>query len=169
MEAFVCSGHGCTPTPGRVPNVLWMHAQSLSCVPLFVTLWTVACQAFLSVGFPRQEYWSGLPFPPPADFPNPGIEPGLPYCWRILYQLSHREACMNLNRIYFKMLYVSPKAGDSGSIPWRRKWQPTPVFLPGKSHGQRSLADYSPWGHKEPDTTERLNNNNSLSHSSFTL
>ena len=33
-------------------------------------------------------------------------------------------------------------------IPWRRKWQPTPVFLPGKSHGQRSLADYSPWGHK---------------------
>ena len=36
-------------------------------------------------------------------------------------------------------------AGDTGSILWRRKWQPTPVFLPGKSHGQRSLADYSPW------------------------
>ena len=33
-------------------------------------------------------------------------------------------------------------------IPWRRKWQPTPVFLPGKSHGQRSLAGYSPWGHR---------------------
>jgi len=33
--------------------------------------------------------------------------------------------------------------------PWRRKWQPTPVFLPGESHGQRSLAGYSPWGHKE--------------------
>ena len=41
-------------------------------------------------------------------------------------------------------------------IPWRRKGQPTPVFLPGKSPGQRSLADYSPWGHKESDTTERL-------------
>ena len=45
-------------------------------------------------------------------------------------------------------------AGDIGSIPgpgrfpWRRKCQPTPVFLPGKSHGQRSLADYNPWGHK---------------------
>ena len=39
-------------------------------------------------------------------------------------------------------------------IPWRRKWQPTPVFLPGKSHGQRSLVGYSPWGHKESDTTE---------------
>ena len=42
-------------------------------------------------------------------------------------------------------------------IPWRRNWQPTPVFLPGKSHGQRSLVDYSPWGHKESDTTEWLN------------
>ena len=35
-----------------------------------------------------------------------------------------------------------------GKIPWRRKWQPTPVFLPGESHGQKNLADYSPWGHK---------------------
>ena len=43
-----------------------------------------------------------------------------------------------------------------GKIPWRRKWQLTPVFLPGKFHGQRSLAGYSPWGHKESDTTERL-------------
>ena len=39
---------------------------------------------------------------------------------------------------------------------WRRAWQPTPVFLPGKSHGRRSLAGYSPWGHKESDTTELL-------------
>ena len=38
----------------------------------------------------------------------------------------------------------------------RRKWQPTPVFLPGESHGQRSLVSYSPWGCKELDTTERL-------------
>ena len=44
-----------------------------------------------------------------------------------------------------------------GRIPWRGKWQPTPVFLPGKSHGQRSLAGYSPWGRKEPDTTQQLN------------
>ena len=52
--------------------------------------------------------------------------------------------------------------GDTGSIPmlerfpWRRKWQPTPVFLPEKSHGQRRLAGYSPKGRKELDTTERL-------------
>ena len=42
-------------------------AQSLSCVQLFVTPWTVACQAALSMGFPKQEYWSGLPFPSPRD------------------------------------------------------------------------------------------------------
>ena len=41
-------------------------------------------------------------------------------------------------------------------IPWRRTWQPTPVFLPGEAHGQRSLAGCSPWGRKESDTTERL-------------
>ena len=40
-----------------------------------------------------------------------------------------------------------------GKIPWRRKWQSTPVFLPGKSHGERSLMGYSPWGCKELDTT----------------
>ena len=38
-----------------------------------------------------------------------------------------------------------------GKVPWRRKWQPTPVFLPGESYGQRSLAGYSPWGHTELD------------------
>ena len=47
-----------------------------------------------------------------------------------------------------------------GKIPWSRKWQPAPVFLPGKSHGQRSQAGYSPWGCRESDTTEQLNNNN---------
>ena len=53
-------------------------------------------------------------------------------------------------------------AGDPGSIPglerfsWRRKWQPTPVFLPGESHGWRNLMGYNPRGCKESDTTERL-------------
>ena len=41
-----------------------------------------------------------------------------------------------------------------GKIPWRRAWQPTPIFLPGESHGQRSLAGYSPKGYKKSDTTE---------------
>jgi len=42
-------------------------------------------------------------------------------------------------------------------IPWRRAWQPTPVYLPGESHGQRSLAGYSKWGHEKSDTTKWLN------------
>ena len=41
-------------------------------------------------------------------------------------------------------------------IPWRRKWQPTPIFLPGESQGQRSLVGYSPWGRKESDMTKQL-------------
>ena len=43
-------------------------------------------------------------------------------------------------------------------IMWSRKWQPTPVFLPGESHGQRSLLGYGPWGHKELDSTEHYAN-----------
>ena len=43
-----------------------------------------------------------------------------------------------------------------GKITWRRKWQPTPVFLPGESHGRRNLTGSSPWGPKELDMTERL-------------
>ena len=46
-------------------------------------------------------------------------------------------------------------------IPWRREWIPTPVFWPREFHGQKSLAGYSPWGHKELDTAEQLNSNNS--------
>ena len=48
-------------------------------------------------------------------------------------------------------------------IIWRRQWHPTPVFMPGKSHGWRSLVDYSPWGHEESDTNERLHFHFSLS------
>ena len=44
----------------------------------------------------------------------------------------------------------------SGRSPLRREWLPTPVFMPGEFHGQRSLAGYSPWGHEELDTTEQL-------------
>ena len=55
-----------------------MKVKSLSRVRLFATPWTVAYQAPLSMGFPRQEYWNGLPFPSPGDLPNPGIEPGSP-------------------------------------------------------------------------------------------
>ena len=52
--------------------------KSLSCVQLFVTPWTVANQSPPSMGFSRQEYWSGLPFPSAGDLPDPGSESGSP-------------------------------------------------------------------------------------------
>ena len=55
-----------------------MKAKSLSCVQLFATPWTVAHQAPPSMGFSRQEYWSGLSFPSPGDLPDTGIEPRSP-------------------------------------------------------------------------------------------
>ena len=55
-----------------------MDAQLLSHVQLFATPWTIAHQAHLSMEFSRQEYWSGLPFPPPGDLPDPGVEPTSP-------------------------------------------------------------------------------------------
>ena len=55
-----------------------MKVKLLSHIRLFVTPWTVAYQAPLSMEFSRQEYWSGLPFPSPGDLTNPGIEPGSP-------------------------------------------------------------------------------------------
>ena len=63
--------------------------KSHSRVRLFATPWTVAYQASLSMGFSRQEYWSGLPFPSPGDLPDPGIEPRFLHCRQTLYPLSH--------------------------------------------------------------------------------
>ena len=167
----------------------------LSHVPLFAIPWTIACQAPLSIGFSRQEYWNGLPCPPPGDFPNPGIKPrssalqadylsseplgkpkntgvgslsllqenfptqesnqGLLHCTRnqtrLPKWLSGKESscqCTSCRRHGFNPWV--------GKIPLRRKWQPTLVFLPGKSYAQRSLVGYSPWGCKELDMTELL-------------
>ena len=80
-------------------NLVLLHyssGQSLSCVWLFATPWTVAHQAPLSMGFSRQEYWNGLPCPLPGDLPNPGIKPRSP-------ALQANSWCRKLNA-------VSPKS-----------------------------------------------------------
>ena len=92
----------------------------LSCVQLFATPWTVACQAPLSRGFPRQEYWNGLPFPSPEDLPNPGIEPRSPELARqillsaeppgkpmLVYLMLQRTRnwALRINGIYFPTVY----------------------------------------------------------------
>ena len=76
------------------------------------------------------------------------------------YSLVYHSVCLQCGRLGF-----NPQVGK---IPWRRKWRSTPVLLLGKSHGQRSLVGYSPWGRKESDTTERLHFHFSLSLFTFT-
>ena len=70
-------------------NVLSEWVKSLSHARLFATLWTVAYQAPLSMGFSRQGYWSGLPLPSPGIFPTQGSNPGVLHCRQTLYRLSH--------------------------------------------------------------------------------
>ena len=81
---WILSLHAQSPIPGHIfptdsffplRSVLSSRACMLNSVQLLSTLQTVACQVPLSMGLPRQEYWSGLPFPSPRDLPNPGIKP----------------------------------------------------------------------------------------------
>ena len=81
LEQDSSSFSGNSPWPSDYSvslEVKLVKVKSLSGVRLFVTPWTVAYQAPPSMGFSRQEYWSGLPFPSPGDLPDPGIEPGSP-------------------------------------------------------------------------------------------
>ena len=108
--------------------------------------WIVAHQTPLSMRFSRQEYWSGLPFPPPGDLPDPGIEPASPTLQAGSLSMSHQGRATEALGDQDSHVWQSPWVGK---IPWKRKRQPTPVLLPGKSHGQSSLVGYSPWGRKE--------------------
>ena len=77
-----------------------MHAQSLNRVQPIATPWNGTHQAHLSMGFPRKEYWSGLPFPSPGDLPNPGIKPTSPtspggfFTTKPPEKLSLKEPCI---------------------------------------------------------------------------
>ena len=103
----------------------------------FVTPWTVVLQALLSMGFPRQEYRSGLPFPSPGNLHDPGTETGSPALAGGFFTTAPQ---------WLKIHLPMKKNHRCGLDPWlrktlwSRKWQPTPVFLPGKFHGQRSLG-----------------------------
>ena len=115
-----------------------VKVKSLSCVLLLAIPWTAAYQAPPSMGFSRQEYWSGVPHPPPGHFPNPEIEPvslASPALAGRFFTTSATWGAQTPNEPNL-ILYI-----------WRRQWHPTPVLLPGESHGRRSLVGCSPWGH----------------------
>ena len=88
---------------------------------------------------------------------NKGIEKEVKHKYLAAFIMVHVSLVAQMVKKKKKVCLQCRRPGFNpwvGKIPWRRKWQPTPVFLSGKSHGQRSLAGYSPWGHKELDTTE---------------
>ena len=66
----------------------------------FATPWTAACQAPLTMEFPRQEYWSGLPFPPPGDLPNPGIKAASPANLLLCRQILYRQVTHTSKRVF---------------------------------------------------------------------
>ena len=87
---LLLSGSGVIINPG-LPDLLLLFSCSVVS-DSFATPQTVACQASLSMGLSRQEYWRGLPFPPPGDLPDPGIEPGSPTFQAESLPLSHLES-----------------------------------------------------------------------------
>ena len=77
----------------------------------FVTPWTIACQIPLSMGFSRQEYWSGLPFPPPGDLPDPGVEPTSPaLIGRFFTTEQQGEALLLLEEVSNYVTLCDPRA-----------------------------------------------------------
>ena len=88
----------------------------LNCVSLLVTPWTVAQQTPLSMGFLRQEYWSGLTFPSPGYLPNPGIEPPSPaWTGRFFTTSAPGRQCY-----YYLLLVVNYKGCNSETAKWKR-------------------------------------------------
>ena len=120
-------------------------AQSLSHVQLFVTPWTVAHQAPLPMGFSRQEYWSGLPCPPPGDLPNPGIELRSPALQENSLPSGSRG---------------KPKNTGVGILEWRRSLlqgiSPTQELNQGLLHCRRILYQLSYQGSSHSHMVEML-------------
>ena len=121
-----------------VESKVKVKVNLLSPVRLFATPWTIAHQAPLSMGYSRQECWSGLPCPPPGGLPNSGIQPGTPALQADSLPCEPLGNCLQC-----RTPGLDPRVRK---VSWRREWLPTPVILPGEFHGQRSLVGYGPWG-----------------------
>ena len=130
----------------------------------FVTLWIIAhlAPSILGISQARILGWVAISFS--WDLPNPGIEPALAR-W-MLYHWAIRKPSISVLEWLKSKILTTPHLARMwnnknlhsllGEMQkwFKQKWQPTPIFLPGRFHGQRSLAGYSPLGHKEPDMTK---------------
>ena len=153
--------------------------KSLSCVRLLVTPWTAAYQAPLSMGFSRQEYWSGVPLPSPHSYMTTGKTIALTrqtFVGKVMSLLFNMLSRLvlgkgNGNPLQYSCLENPMDGGawwaavhgvtksrtqlsDFTFTHWRRKWQPTPMFFPGESQGRGSLVGCHLWGCTESDMTE---------------
>ena len=148
------------PLPNySLPTSSLTHGQyacvlSLSHVWLFATPWTVARQAPLSTGFPRQEYWSGLPCPPPGDLPDPGIEPASPAAAGGFFT---RAACGNptasvhsantfLPRTFISYPWKHVELNTCSCLcgpPWRLSWER--ICLQCRRPGFKAWVGKIPW------------------------
>ena len=124
---------------------------SLSHVWFFTTLWTVAHKPPLSLRFPKQEYWCGLPWPPPGDLPNPGIKP------TFLMSPALRGGFFTSSTTWEAYICQTGEVGNWGWDVWiasitqvnGHKFEQTP----GHSGVQAKLVHCSPWSLKDSDTT----------------
>ena len=136
--------------------------QLTSCVRLFVTPWTAACQASLSLTISQSlpKFMSIVLVMPSSHLIFWCFLLLLPSIFPSIREFSSKSAvCIRWSKYWSFSFSISPSNEYLGLISLkirRRQWHPTPVLLPGKSHGQRSLVGCSPWGRKESDTTERL-------------
>ena len=159
LYSFVTGCWGRVTMTWNIPTAC-MHAQSLSNAWLSVTHRLKTARLLCPLDFPSNNTEVGCHFLLQGIFLTQGSNPNFLHCRRILHHwatwgfrsgTSGKESscqCRRCKRNGFD-LWVR-------KIPWSRKWQPAPVFLPEKFHGQRSLVGYSPWGHKESDTTEHV-------------
>ena len=97
-----------------------------SCIQLFATLWIAAYRPPLSMGFPRQQFWSGLPFPSPGDLPDPGIKSTSPFAF-IFFPQHKNLFIVSLLRIRWSKYWsfsfsISPSNEYSGLISFRMEW-----------------------------------------------
>ena len=108
---------------------------------ILATPWTAACQAPLSMGFPRQEYWSGLPFPSPGDLPNPGTEPVSPaLAGRFITNESPRMPCLLTERMNEQPRWECPAC----DWMWNAATQKSGLDCRWRYQGRQQEAEWSP-------------------------
>ena len=129
-----------------ITNIDGVCIQShFSCVQPFAALWTVACQASLSMGFSGQEYWSGLPCPPPGVLPNPGLEPASLMSPTLADRFFTTDATWEAHRWYYKQYALF--LFQQNSVNCCTQFNRSQVIFTYRNHQTNIEIGGLPWGH----------------------